>query len=309
MEYSRDGKKMIMTAFNRGQSDLYLYHVPGNNHEQLTKDIWDETSACFADGGKTVVFSSNRNSDTLRIEEGNTRMPDNNDLFLFDLESRNPVMRRLTKTPQVDEIKPRAFKDKHYTFLSNDNGYYNSAVATIDSTISNIDTAIHYRYYTSLYRLSDLHRHTIDHYVLPEAALGFQVYQKNGSPWVTWGKNPSLTVLQPNGESEGEKPSKTPLIFLPHTAAPSINIKNYVFESERLDYVYEKESPQPSEAITDDEPSILEIPKSKNYRLNFAADQAIAQANNNFFNPTYQNYTGQAQAVFLLEFQGSFNLG
>ena len=309
MEYNRDGKKMIMTAFNRGRSDLYLYHVPGNNYEQLTRDMWDETSACFADGGKTIVFSSNRNNDTLRNEESVLRMPENNDLFLYDIESRSPVMRRLTKTPQIDEIKPRAFKEKHYTFLSNENGYYNRSVATIDSTISNIDTAIHYRYYTSVYRLSDIHRHTLDHFILPDAAIGFQVYQKNGNPWLTWGKNPALTAPQTDGESEEKKTVKSPLTFLPEIERPSINIKNYIFESERLDYVYEKESPQPSETTVNEEPSILEIPKSRNYRLNFAADQAIAQANNNFFNPTYQNYTGASPSSISPGISGLIQFG
>ena len=294
MEFSSDGKKMIMTAFNRGKSDLYLYHVPGNNHEQLTKDIWDETGACFADGGKTVVFSSNRNSDTLRSEEALTEMSSNNDLFLYDLESRSPVMRRLTNTPQVDEIKPRAFKDKHYAFLSNENGYYNRSVATIDSTISSIDTAIHYRYYTSITKMSDQHRHTMDHYVLSAPSLDFLIYQKNGNPWVCWGKTASSIDVKNSSGTEKSRMEKRLLIFIPEEKRPPVDIKNYIFESDRLDYVYEKETPISPKVETNspDSAATLEIPKSKNYRLNFAADRAVAQLNNNFFNPIYQNYTG-----------------
>ncbi len=294
MEYSSDGKKMIMTAFNRGKSDLFLYHVPGNNHEQLTRDVWDETGACFADGGKTIVFSSNRNSDTLRNEDGLSKMSGNNDLFLYDLESRNPILRRLTKTPLVDEIKPRAFKENHYSFLSNENGYYNRSVANIDSTISSIDTAIHYRYYTSVTKLTDLHRHTTDHFVLKEPSLDFQIYQKNGNPWVSWGQTATSAEPKNEGNSQTSPMEKKSLIFIPEVKPVDVDIRNYIFESDRLDYVYEKESPLPiaAEPVSTDTSAITVIPKSRNYRLNFAADRAVAQLNNNFFNPIYQNYTG-----------------
>ncbi|MFM7105765.1 MAG: hypothetical protein ACKOW8_09620, partial [Flavobacteriales bacterium] len=89
-----------------------------------------------------------------------------------------------------------------------------------------------------------------------------------------------------------EKPTRKPLIFIPEGNAPAVNIKNYVFESEKLDYVYEKESPLPEveTGSVPDTVAIPEIPKSRNYRLNFAADQAVAQINNNFFNPIYQYY-------------------
>jgi len=49
IQYSKDGKKIAMSAANRGQSDIFLYQVIGNNQEQLTNDIWDDLHPRFVD--------------------------------------------------------------------------------------------------------------------------------------------------------------------------------------------------------------------------------------------------------------------
>ena len=64
-------------------------------------------------------------------------------------------MKRLTNTPLVDEKHPYSYDSKHYTYISNKNGIYNRFIAFKDSSISYIDTSIHYNYFNVTERLSN----------------------------------------------------------------------------------------------------------------------------------------------------------
>ena len=305
MQYSPDGKRMILSAVNRGQTDLYLYQVIGNNFEQLTRDIYDDLEPSFIEQGKRVIFVSNRSDDTLRtFTDGNIRMSLSADVFIYDLENRSRVLERVTQTDKIQESRPFEYSHKHFTFLGDDNGYRNRYIANIDSVISAIDTTIHYRYFTITKPASnfprDIHEHDF-HGGDGSYLIGFR---KGGKPWISLG-NRSGDVF--NGNSQLQVPTgEEPQIRLTDKLKISsdtlvkgdVDIDNYVFDEDRLDYTLEKEtarveevSPRTKQLQND---TILEfvMPRSRNYRLNFAADKAIAQMSNNFFNPIYQNYTG-----------------
>ena len=305
MHYSPDGKRMILSAVNRGQTDLYLYQVIGNNFEQLTKDIYDDLDPAFIEQGKRVIFTSNRSDDTLRtLTEGNVRMSLMSDVFIYDLENRGRVLERVTQTDKVNETRPFEYSHNHFTFLGDDIGYRNRYIANIDSVISAIDTAIHYRYFTTTKPVSgytrDIHEHDF-HGTDGAYLIGFR---KNGKPWISLG-NRSADVF--NGVSQlqgpqGDEPQLSLTDKLKISADTltkgDIDIDNYVFDEDRLDYTLEKEtarveeiSPRRKQLVSDTLTEFV-IPRSRNYRLNFAADKAIAQMSNNFFNPIYQNYTG-----------------
>jgi WD40 repeat protein len=85
MCYSQDGKRMILSAVNRGQTDLYLYQVIGNNFERLTNDIWDDMNPSFIEGGRRIIFSSNRNDDTLRTTTNQIQSPHLRQMNLFPM--------------------------------------------------------------------------------------------------------------------------------------------------------------------------------------------------------------------------------
>ena len=69
IQYSRDGKKIVFSGVNKGRTDIYLYQVLGNNQEQLTNDIFDDINPKFIDNDERIIFASNRNDDTLRVED------------------------------------------------------------------------------------------------------------------------------------------------------------------------------------------------------------------------------------------------
>ncbi|MEI7490741.1 MAG: hypothetical protein WCK92_05025 [Bacteroidota bacterium] len=155
--YSGDGNLLLMSAVQKGQSDLYVYNIAAGSHEQLTKDIYNDLNPRFINGSTQVIFASNRPGDTIRFDPkvDISRITGNNDIFILDYKSHSPLMRRVTNTPDADEIQPNAYMGNYYTFLSNQNGVYNRFLARCDSAVSFIDTATHYRYYTTSYPITN----------------------------------------------------------------------------------------------------------------------------------------------------------
>lgn len=304
MSYSDDGKKMIFSGVNRGQTDLYLYQVIGNNQEQLTYDIYDDLNPRFIDGGTRIIFSSNRPDDTLRTEVPVDVYPKDKDIYIFNLASRSKYLERLTNTKGVDEHHPAEYSTKNYTYLADNSGFDNRYIATIDSAISAIDTTIHYRYFTVTSLLSAYRRDPKDYQYnaktgdyLVEFSRGMRpvIYLGNGS-----GDQPLSVDNRGTGNGPIEnRPAIDPQVFLSTDTLKQgeIDIDNYEFEDERKDYTYEKEAIRLEEipTIGQDKPDTLTefvLPRSRNYRLNFAADEVMMQANNSFMNPFYQNLTG-----------------
>jgi hypothetical protein len=82
-----------------------------------------------------------------------------------------------------------------------------------------------------------------------------------------------------------------------------LDIYNYQFEDEVLDYEYEKESVRIDEIDSSGQPIqgsdstlVFVLPKSRNYRLNFATDYVLSQIDNSFANQFYQNFSGPNSA-------------
>lgn len=307
MEYSPDGKRMILSAVNRGQTDLFLYQVIGNNFEQLTRDLWDDLEPSFIEEGKRVIFTSNRTDDTLRTaNESTMKMGFNADVFIYDLENRGKVLERITQTESINESKPYEYNRKHFTFLGDGNGFRNRYIANVDSVISAIDTAIHYRYFTTVKQATSFTRDIHEHDFHPRDGAFLIAFRKGGQPWVNL-SNRSADVF--DGAQQPIDPDKdNPQMGLTDKLKISadtiskgdIDIDNYVFDDDKLDYTLEKETVRVEEvssrakAMANDTTAEFVLPRSRNYKLNFAADKAIAQMSNNFFNPMYQNYTGSS---------------
>lgn len=311
MSYSDDGKRMIFSAVNKGQTDLYLYQVIGNNLEQLTRDVWDDMHPKFIENGTKVIFSSDRLDDTLRTEVPLSEYNHLRDIFIFDLETRSKILSRITTTSNVHEDFPAPYSEKHYTYLANASGYSNRYLATIDSSISAIDTTIHYRYFTITNPLSGWHRDIIDYEFNQSSGDYLVSFHKRSRPWVSLGnKLNDRGFSETNGSSlnntkaSSEIQSDVLKLSQDTLMDGEVNIDKYVFEDERKDYSYEKESVRVVEIGTDkskvanDSLAPFTVPRSRNYRLNFSADKAVfLQVGNSFLNPIYQQFTGTPSSI------------
>jgi hypothetical protein len=145
-DYSNDGRKWIISAIRNGQSDLYLYDIPSRRDEQLTFDWYDDLNPRFIKNATGIMFSSNRSNDSIqRVEFNKLANNSNSDLFLYDLNNRNGVLKRLTKTPFANESKPIALDTNLAAYLSDETGIINRHILRLDSTVDyKYDTTIFY---------------------------------------------------------------------------------------------------------------------------------------------------------------------
>lgn len=149
VDYSDDGREFVFTAVQMGRSDVYIYNIISNVYEKLTDDIFTDVDARFMDGSKKVIFSSDRNNDTIKQFDVKL-LPKNLDhnIFIYDRKSDEQTLRRVTNTPFVDEIAPQEYDGNSLSYLSDKSGVFNRYLAKLDSNIAYIDTSIHYSYFT-----------------------------------------------------------------------------------------------------------------------------------------------------------------
>ncbi len=141
-DISQDGKKILMSAENNGQNDLFVGQMGNTNFEQITNDIYDDLDPIF--WGERIVFSSNRQNDTL------SKQPKIQDEYYqkFNLlvwEENKPFLSRLTNTLSAD-FSSAVLDDSTLIFKSNQRGIanlfvYQSQLGTA-TQISNFDNSI-----------------------------------------------------------------------------------------------------------------------------------------------------------------------
>ena len=144
--YSDDGVRFAMSAVQNGQSDIYVFTVASNAYEQITKDPYDDLQPRFVNASKEIVFVSNRDNDTIKSQKGQVDMQPTKDLWVYNYETKSPVLKRLTNTPTISESDPADYEGMYIAYLSEENGIKNRYIAYFDSVISHIDTTAHYRY-------------------------------------------------------------------------------------------------------------------------------------------------------------------
>ncbi|GEO03823.1 hypothetical protein AAE02nite_14870 [Adhaeribacter aerolatus] len=122
IDYSEDGRLMIMTAVKNGQSDIFLFQGNSRQAQQLTNDIYDDKNATFLKGRNAIVFSSNRWQDSLGTDKpGLDKIVDNFDLFLLDLD-RNGARPKQLVASISNELAPIAEDNENILFLSEQTG-------------------------------------------------------------------------------------------------------------------------------------------------------------------------------------------
>lgn len=305
MHYSRDGKRILFSGVNKGRTDIYLYQVIGNNQEQLTDDVYDDMHPRFIENDSRIIFASNRTDDTLRTNNKGELQGLNKDIFIYDLATRSKILERVTNTPSADERLPYEHSAKHFTYLSDERGIENRYLAKIDSAIARIDTTIHYRYFTTSNQLSN-YPITPTEFQFNSITGDYTLLFKTGNkPHVFKGNRnndrmPGASISEGTDEENGELTTLPVEVYTFETDSlgpDEVDIRNYIFEDDKRNYTYEKESVRIQEVkadgakTADSAATTVTIPKSRGYRLNFATDYVLSQVDNSFTNAFYQKFT------------------
>lgn len=147
MEFSSNGRLVVLSADFEGKSDLFLLSSRRDRVRRLTNDIYDDLDPSFIPNTNKIVFSSNRTNDTLRATNVTEfeKLTNNYNLYIFDLDSTNLTLKRITNTLSKD-FQPLAIDENNFLYLSDQRGITNlfkyNRVTGIYSQITNYASGI-----------------------------------------------------------------------------------------------------------------------------------------------------------------------
>src|SRR5258706_390587 len=341
--YSDDGQLLVMSAVQKGQSDIFVYNLRTRTYEQITKDAADDMSPRFFRNGTKIIFSSNRNNDTLNAKaKTDTVLPGSYDIFMYDYSTKDDLLKRVTSTTSINEINPVAYDSMTIAYLADNNGIYNRFLARIDSVISFIDTTEHYRYIIETRQQTDYYRNILFQDVnrsmtkLNELVFENGRYKMYTYDLKSWDQTSAVIPLNTafrNSSNKGLAANQTnPEVIQPkegkkeqheeisETDNSNTDINNYVFQSE-----FPKSKRKTEEAAQDtgeknvsnikseqqpgDTAKTALIIKPRNYETSFTADYVVTQVDNGLLNETYQPFIPGGGGYYKPGLNGFLKLG
>jgi len=125
-DVSESGNLAVMSADLNGQSDIFLISLRRNSIKRITKDIYDDINPKFIPGSSSIIFSSNRPSDTLKVEKkiNIEELSDVYNLFVYSVDTTRNLLFRVTNTLSRN-INPTPISDSEFYYISNQQGIDN----------------------------------------------------------------------------------------------------------------------------------------------------------------------------------------
>jgi hypothetical protein len=327
--YSHDGKKMVFSGVYEGRTDIYLYSVASNAQEAITSDVYDDMHPRFINNSKQIIFASNRWDDTLRFKSKEDVIQNlNKDIFIYDLENKSPVLRRITNTPNIDELQPRPFIDDKFSYLSVNEGILSRYLGVLDSVISYIDTVEHYRYVVKTAKHSDYPRNILEHEFNPQTGKYSEIIYHNGKyKFFAGNYNTDVSTIKFQFPQNPKKETSKTVVKEQKTLAPpnvpitekkdttsgttkfksvkvfeennnnKIDINNYQFE-EGISQKKEIKEEVKKEIVTSNSEKIkpendkkeFKLPEQRNYNITYYPEYLVTQLDNSFMNQSYQPF-------------------
>jgi len=125
LNFSENGRLAVISADMDGQNDLYLISSRRDRTRRLTNDLFDDFDPSFIPGSNTLVFSSNRTTDTVNTVRRDFGKASNNfNLFTYNLDTTTNIVTRLTNTLSKDHA-PKAVDENTFYYLSDQRGIVN----------------------------------------------------------------------------------------------------------------------------------------------------------------------------------------
>ncbi|MBI1768953.1 MAG: PD40 domain-containing protein [Bacteroidetes bacterium] len=144
--FSNNGRLVIVSADFEGQNDLFLLSSRRDRTKRLTNDTFDDLDPTFIPNSNTIVFSSNRVTDSLTTDvKALQKLSPYYNLFLYNIDTTTNRLKRVTHTLSKD-FHPRAMDANNFFYLSDQRGitnlfHYNSG-SGIYSQVTNFNSSI-----------------------------------------------------------------------------------------------------------------------------------------------------------------------
>ncbi len=145
-DFSSNGRLAVMSADAGGQNDLFLISSRNDRTKRLTNDIYDDLDPSFIPNTNSIVFSSNRTTDTVNnIVKGYQRLTSNYNLYAYNLDTTTNVVAHITKTLSKD-FNPKAIDQDNFFYLSDQRGIVNlfkfNRINGIYTQVTNFNSSI-----------------------------------------------------------------------------------------------------------------------------------------------------------------------
>lgn len=123
--FSNNGRLVIVSADFEGQNDLFLLSSRRDRTKRLTNDAYDDLDPAFIPNSNTIVFSSNRLTDSLTTDtKVLQKLSPYYNLFLFNIDTTTNRLTRVTHTLSKD-FHTRAMDEHNFFYLSDQRGIVN----------------------------------------------------------------------------------------------------------------------------------------------------------------------------------------
>ncbi len=308
--YAHKSRKIVLAATRMGKPDIYVYNLFSNTLEQITNDYHTDLNPVFTCDDRQIVFSSNRQNDTLKVETEIGFQGKQFNLFAFDYNDKNTVLRNLTGQRYSNNILPEPLKDGSLLYLNDTSGYYNLYQIRFDSAISHIDTIVHYRYFAKKEQLTNYSANIIDYSYQPrDHKAAMLIADLNGEKFyrspVLRGQQENLSQLNPYAQkrllSERVQKAKDSVVepLSKHRFATSYRYARRKRQiggpmgGDSLQVVQEAKGPAPKPQRKDT------IQRPNNYYVELFTDELISQIDFTSMNYSYQPFSGGGTPIYL----------
>jgi WD40 repeat protein len=317
--FDPDGKFLLFSGFKNGQSDIFLFSFLAKSFQNITNDFYDDYAPIFLNK-KQIVFSSNRPVDSIKIKDAfyQARPRDGYDLFLYHYDRKDPKLLQITYTDHSNEIQAQAVSPNEILFLSDENGIYNRQLARLDSSISKIDTIVHYGYFARLEHLTDNYYSIFEQAYNPESQFcgSIILYDKVKRIYLTPLESPlrqkELRASATLQQIQKERQHKDSLAAKQPEPKPKQEVKHGFYQFRKSDLA--KKHILAADTLSNADPAQLKKgvqgdiltkgfeyvqPVGKSYLTQYTLNKVVTQADYGFLNTTYQQFTSGINPIYL----------
>ena len=307
--YAHKSRKIVLAATRMGKPDIFVYNLFSNTLEQITNDYHTDLNPVFTFDDRQIVFSSNRNNDTLKVDNKIGFQNKQFDLFAYNYNNKGVVLQNLTQQRFSNSILPESLKDGSLLYLNDTSGYYNLYQIRFDSAISHIDTIVHYRYFGKIEQLTDYSSNIIDYTYQPrdhKAAL--LMADQNGEKFfmssILRGHEQNISQMSPYAQKrlieEWVKKEKDTVVepISKHRFSTSYRYARRkrqiggAIGADSLQVVQDsRPAPKPRQKDT--------LQRPNNYYVELFADELMSQIDFTSMNYSYQPFSGSGMPIYL----------
>lgn len=330
--YTNNPTKIVLSAVNRGQSDIYLMDTRSTTVTPITNDPYDDLHPSYVsmDNRQGIIWSSNRPKATITPSNSDSLLATGHfDLFFLNEngDGINAVI-NLTNTPYLNEWYPQQIDEEQFTYLSPANGLYNQFTGHIDTTFSHDEYVVYYQDSIRVYRNLDYPMWAAQQSAVIDSHKVFRIVKDTAFvfPTSNWNRGileqdinqkrrQQLLLVQHNNQYQFHLQSLPDTLYkgiipgLTNTAwRQRMLTEQRLREIERLNTAPALDNSEASflfqSEFEDNDTSSLSFlqqpdegnsfrpTKVKPYRVKFSTDYVLSQVDNSIIMNQYQNFAG-----------------